>query len=153
MLRLAKVRFSRRDSGQFFDPIVDVANACHRALTAAPTATSIPKISLLLRSMSRQSGKLGKLTLTAEVANVSAHGFWLDVAGKERFLPFEQFPWFRDATIGQLANVQLVSPRHVRWPDLDIDLSVDSLDRPEDFPLVSRSSGARPPARPRRRSD
>ena len=103
--------------------------------------------------MSRQSGKRGKLTLTAEVANVLAHGFWLDVAGKERFLPFEQFPWFRDATIGQLTNVQLVSPRHVRWPDLDIDLSVDSLDRPEDFPLVSRSSGARPPARPRRRSD
>jgi hypothetical protein len=103
--------------------------------------------------MSRQSGKRGKLTLTAEVANVSSHGLWLDIAGQERFLPFEQFPWFRDATIDQLANVQLVSPRHLHWPDLDVDLSLDSLDRPEDFPLVSRSSGARPPGRPRRRSD
>jgi len=101
--------------------------------------------------MSRQSGKRGKLTLTAEVTNVSAHGFWLYVAGKERFLPFEQFPWFRDATIAQLNNVRLVSPRHLHWPDLDIDLALESLDHPEDFPLVGKGSGS--PARPRRRSD
>ncbi len=76
--------------------------------------------------MSRQSGKRGKLTLNAEVTNVSSHGFWLHIAGKERFLPFEQFPWFRDATISQLTKVKLISPRHLHWPDLDIDLSVDS---------------------------
>ena len=101
--------------------------------------------------MNRQSGRRGKSTLTAEVTNVSAHGFWLYAAGKERFLPFEQFPWFRDATIAQLTNVRLVSPRHLHWPDLDIDLAVESLDHPEDFPLVSKGSGSS--ARPRRRSD
>ena len=101
--------------------------------------------------MSRRSGKRGELTLTAEVTNVSAHGFWLYVAGKERFLPFEQFPWFRDATIAQLTDVRLVSPRHLHWPDLDIDLSIDSLDHPEDFPLISKGRASH--ARPRRKSD
>ena len=101
--------------------------------------------------MNRRSGRREKRTLAAEVTNVSAHGFWLYVAGKERFLPFEQFPWFRDATIGKLTNVRLVSPRHLHWPDLDIDLAVDSLDHPENFPLISEARA--PPSRPRRRSD
>ena len=101
--------------------------------------------------MSRQSGKRGKLTLTAEVTNVSVHGFWLYLAGKERFLSFEHFPWFRDATIAQLTNVRLVSPRHLNWPDLDIDLAVESLDHPEDFPLISKARKSLGP--PRRRSD
>ena len=87
--------------------------------------------------MNRRSGRRGKRTLTAEVTSVSEHGFWLCVAGKERFLSFEQFPWFRDAAIGKLTNVRLVSPHHLHWPELDIDLAVDSLDHPENFPLVS----------------
>jgi hypothetical protein len=102
--------------------------------------------------MNRRSDKRGKRTLEAEVANVSSHGFWLYVSGQERFLAFEQFPWFQDATIGQLTNVQLVSLRHLRWPDLDIDLSLDSLDHPEKFPLVSKSRTSQSPVRPRRRS-
>lgn len=78
-------------------------------------------------------------------------GFWLSVSGKERFVPFEQFPWFRNTTIAQLTNVQLVSPRHLQWPDLDIDLAVESLDHPENFPLVSKESAS--PARPRGRTE
>lgn len=101
--------------------------------------------------MSRQSGKHGKTILAAEVTNVSARGFWLSVSGTKRFLPFEQFPWFRDATIAQITNVRLISPRHLQWPDLDIDLAVESLDSPENFPLISKGRAA--PARPRRRSD
>jgi hypothetical protein len=54
-------------------------------------------------------------------------------------LSFEDFPWFRQATIGQLTNVQLPSPHHLYWPELDVDLAVASLDHPERFPLVSRA--------------
>ena len=52
----------------------------------------------------------GKPTSAVEVANVSPHGFWLMIDRTEYFLPFEHFPWFRDATIGELTNVQLPSP-------------------------------------------
>lgn len=84
-----------------------------------------------------KSAKRGKRTSAVEVTNVSKHGFWLLVGAAEHFVPFEQFPWFRDATIGQLVNVELPSPRHLYWPDLDIDLAVESLRHPERYPLVS----------------
>lgn len=75
-----------------------------------------------------------------EVTNVSVHGFWLLVRDRELFLPFAQFPWFRDAPIGHLVNVQLPHPHHLYWPDLDVDLHVDSIEHPERYPLVSKGS-------------
>jgi hypothetical protein len=85
-----------------------------------------------------KSVKLGKHISAAEVSNVSRHGFWLLIGDGERFVPFEQFPWFQDAAINQLLNVHLSNPRHLYWPDLDIDLSIESIDHPERFPLVSK---------------
>lgn len=73
-----------------------------------------------------------------EVGNVSKHGFWLLVAGREYFLPFKEFPWFEHAPIGQLMNVQLVASRRLYWPSLDIDLALDSIEHPERYPLISR---------------
>ncbi len=81
----------------------------------------------------------GTRTSEVEVTNVSKHGFWLLIRDQEVFVPFTEFPWFRDAPIGQLLNVQLPSPHHLYWPDLDVDLAVDSLFHPERFPLVSRA--------------
>ncbi len=80
----------------------------------------------------------GKPTSGVEVSNVSPHGFWLLLGEEELFVPFSAFPWFKDATIGQITNVQLPSIRHLYWPDLDIDLAVESIRNPEAFPLVSR---------------
>lgn len=81
----------------------------------------------------------GTSTSEVEVTNVSKHGFWLLIQDQEVFVPFSEFPWFRDAPIGHLLNVQLPSPHHLYWPDLDVDLAVDSLFHPERFPLVSRA--------------
>ncbi|MCM2311823.1 MAG: DUF2442 domain-containing protein [Steroidobacteraceae bacterium] len=77
-------------------------------------------------------------TSVVEVTNISKHGFWLLVGDRERFLPFSAFPWFRDATVEQLLGVELVSASHLRWPKLDIDLDVDSIDHPERYPLLSQ---------------
>jgi len=81
----------------------------------------------------------GTTTSAVEVTNVSKHGFWLLLQDQEVFVPFTEFPWFRDAPIGHLLNVHLPSPHHLYWPDLDVDLAVDSLFHPERFPLVSRA--------------
>ena len=85
------------------------------------------------------SAALGRSTSPAEVTNVSAHGFWLFVGARELFVPFQQFPWFRDASIRAITNVQLPSPHHLYWPDLDIDLAVESIEYPEKYPLVSKA--------------
>jgi hypothetical protein len=84
-----------------------------------------------------KSAALGKNTSEVEVLNVSPHGFWLLVAVEELFVPFDQFPWFRDATIAQISKVELPSPNHLYWPELDVDLAVESIRHPEQFPLVS----------------
>jgi len=87
-----------------------------------------------------KSATRGTSISEVEVTNVSKHGFWLLLAGQEVFLPFEQFPWFKDAPIGKLLHVELPSSHHLYWPELDIDLAVESVFHPERFPLVSRIS-------------
>jgi len=53
----------------------------------------------LLRNGKTKSAKAGKGTSKAEVLNVSPHGFWLFAAGREHFLDFDEFPWFREASV------------------------------------------------------
>ena len=73
-----------------------------------------------------------------ELQNVSPHGIWVLVDEGEHYLPFEQFPWFRDATVSQLSDIRRPRPKHLRWPQLDVDLELDSIDHPDRHPLVSR---------------
>jgi hypothetical protein len=57
-----------------------------------------------------------KRTSLVEVANISKHGFWLSIGGKERFVSFKDFPFFQNVTTGQVLNVELASPSHLYWP-------------------------------------
>jgi hypothetical protein len=80
----------------------------------------------------------GPGTSAVEVTNVSKHGLWLLLDDREVFLSFDKFPWFREASIGKVVHVELQSPQHLYWPDLDVDLEVESVLHPKRFPLVSR---------------
>lgn len=74
-----------------------------------------------------------------EVTNVSGHGIWLFIEGRELFLPYEEFPWFKEASIGKVLNVEQPSAGHFYWPDLDVDLGMETIEHPEKFPLKSKS--------------
>jgi hypothetical protein len=65
--------------------------------------------------MALTSAPPGTSNLDVEVTNVSTHGFWL-------------------------MHVERPQQHHLYWPDLDIDLAVESIRHPEKFPLVSRVS-------------
>lgn len=80
----------------------------------------------------------GTNTSPFEVTNISCHGFWLLLENEELFLPFSEFPWFREVSIGKILHVELPSSNHLYWPELDIDLAVDSIREPGRFPLVSQ---------------
>ena len=82
----------------------------------------------------------GTVILEAEVTNVSKHCFWLLLGDEELAVPFDEFPWFKKATIEQLADVQRPTEDHLYWPQLDVDLAVQSIREPTSFPLVSRSA-------------
>ena len=84
-----------------------------------------------------KSAQRGDSTSGVELLNVSPHGMWILVDEGEHCLPFEQVPWFRDATVAQLSDIERPRPEHLRWPQLDVDLALDSIDHPERHPLVS----------------
>ena len=84
------------------------------------------------------SQPLGKRTLTVEVTHISKHGIWLLTENGELFIPFDKFPWFKDAPIGKILNVEEPTPGHFYWPELDVDLGVESIEHPERFPLKSK---------------
>lgn len=89
--------------------------------------------------MKAKSALPGKRTSDVEVTNVSEHGFWLLLETEELFVPFAEFPWFKDAPLAKLSNVERPQPHHLHWPDLDIDLAVESIRHPEQFPLQSKA--------------
>ena len=89
----------------------------------------------------------GAATSAVEVTNISQHGFWLLLDGRELFAPFEEFPWFKRATVEPILRVERPAPGHLRWPSsMSISLSTRS-----STPSATRSSRAsdrlvRPPA-------
>jgi hypothetical protein len=97
--------------------------------------------------------KLGNRTSAVEVTNISPHGVWMLVNDHELILRFEHFPWFRDASVAEICDVELASAHHLYWPSLDIDLSQESIEHPERFPLVSKGvrSGGQTESDTRRR--
>ncbi len=78
----------------------------------------------------------GTTTSDVEVLNISIHGLWLYVKGREYFLSYKEYPWFKNARLSEIHNVQLLHGVHLYWPKLDIDLSVDNLEHPEKYPLT-----------------
>ena len=87
-----------------------------------------------------KSETIGAATSRAEVLNVSPHGFWLLLDGREHFLDGENFPWFRRATLEQLFDVEVQHADHLYWPQLDVDLDLDRIEHPEQYPLVAKTN-------------
>ena len=84
-----------------------------------------------------KSGQRGAATSQVEVTNISPHGFWLLLDDRELFVPFKDFAWFQQASVKDISAVEWPAPDHLYWPTLDIDLSVRSIEHPEEFPLKS----------------
>jgi hypothetical protein len=60
------------------------------------------------------------------------------VDDRELFLPFDEFPWFKAAAVQAIHNVERPQSEHLYWPDLDVDLTLDSIEHPERYPLRAR---------------
>ena len=70
-----------------------------------------------------------------DVTNISAFGFWLLVDDHEYFVPFSDYPEFRQATVVQIYAAQRIAPGQFHWPELDIDIELAALAQPAAFPL------------------
>lgn len=77
-------------------------------------------------------------TSTVEVTHVSSHGIWILSQGKELFMPYDEFPWFREQPLRAVLNVQNPAPGHFYWPEIDVDLTEEIIEHPDRFPLKSK---------------
>lgn len=87
----------------------------------------------------KSSNALGE-SASVEVTHVSSSGVWLLAGDKEMFMSYEDFPWFKDVSVGKILNVEEPFPGHFYWPALDVDLTVEIIEHPERFPLKAKSA-------------
>ncbi len=88
----------------------------------------------------KNSSRRGNHTSKCEILALSPFGIWLLFHHREYFLSHRDFPWFRKSPVEAVMNVKALSPVHLYWPDLDIDLHVDSLEDPKRYPLIARGA-------------
>ena len=84
-----------------------------------------------------KSLKNGK-NISVSVENITPFGIWMWVKGKEYFLNYDDYPYFKNQTIQSIQAVKLSHDFHLYWSNLDVDLEVDNLENPEKYPLRSK---------------
>lgn len=70
------------------------------------------------------------------ITNINDLGIWILVEDSEYFIPFSDYPGFKDASVSRIFQVKFHSPSQLHWESLDIDIELDALKKPESFPLV-----------------
>ena len=84
------------------------------------------------------SQPLGINTSQAEITNISSNGVWLLSNDREFFMSYDDFPWFKDVPIGKILKVEEPTPGHYYWPELDVDIGIETIEHPGRFPLKSK---------------
>lgn len=80
----------------------------------------------------------GSSISAVEVTHISAHGVWLLAHERELFMSYEDFPWFKDQPVKAILHVEEPSPGHFYWPDIDVDLTEEIIEHPEQFPYKAK---------------
>ncbi len=83
--------------------------------------------------MKTKSELLGKST-SAEVAHISPHGIWLLIKEQEYFLGFTDYPWFEEAKVADIHQLELLHDHHLRWESLDVDIELATPEAPQGIP-------------------
>ena len=71
----------------------------------------------------------------SQITSIEQDGFWLLTAEGEFFVPFERYPAFEHATVSQIFNFR-ESFGDFHWDELDIDIELEALKHPDQYPLV-----------------
>ena len=77
---------------------------------------------------------------SVNVFMINSQGTMLSVQGNDYFVSYNRVPWLRDARISSALNVRMAGQNAIEWPDLDVDLEIESLKHPERYPLVMKRS-------------
>lgn len=53
-------------------------------------------------------------------------------------MSYEDFPWFKDVSIGKVLYVEEHTPGHFYWSELDVDVGIETIEHPGRFPLKAK---------------
>ena len=81
------------------------------------------------------SSKSGIITSVCSVSGINDLGIWVLVEDIEYFIPFAEYPGFRDSSVSQLLNFRFSPPSQLRWEEIDMDIELEALALPDSFPL------------------
>ena len=84
-----------------------------------------------------KSSQLGK-DISVSIENANSLGIWLFTQGQEYFMSYDEYPFFKEQKLSMIYNVELIHKNHLYWPDIDVDLEIDTLEHPERYPLKSK---------------
>jgi len=86
----------------------------------------------------KQNSKINGTNTSVKVHAIVSNGIMIEAYGKEYFLPYNSNPWFENAKIYDVFNIEPVGRTGVRWDALDVDLAIESLIHPEKYPLIAK---------------
>ena len=70
-----------------------------------------------------------------EVTSITKLGFWILIDKVEYFVPFTDYPDFKKARVEDILEFKKLSPTQLYWEKLDIDIELEALKNPENYPL------------------
>lgn len=73
-----------------------------------------------------------------KLTSINDLGMWILVGDKEYFIPFTDYPGFKESSIDQIFKIRFYPPSQLHWEKLDIDIELEALSKPESFPLIYR---------------
>ena len=85
-----------------------------------------------------QSLKTNGTNASVKVLAVVSNGITIEAFGNVYFLPYTTNPWFENAKISDVFNIEPVGRFGVRWDALDVDLAIESFIHPEKYPLIAK---------------
>jgi hypothetical protein len=68
-----------------------------------------------------------------------SNGITIEAQGNTYFLPYSTNPWFENAKVSDVFNIEPVGKSGIRWDALDVDLAIESIIHPEKYPLIAKS--------------
>ena len=80
------------------------------------------------------------MNTSVNVLMINAQGIMLSVLGRDYFVFFIRVPWLIVGGISYVLIVRMAGRNAIEWPELDVDLEIESLKHPERYPLIMKRS-------------
>jgi hypothetical protein len=86
----------------------------------------------------KQNLKKDGMTTCVNVVSITKKNVVIQINNEEFFVYFERVPAFINAKVEEIFDVKMNGFDEIRWEKLDVDLDIDSLRYPENYPLIMR---------------